>query len=353
MIANMSALPRERRRVDRKPDVDAGRRATRATIGMPKPMRISEYGDTLTVVRVLSASARISSRRAPDRVNHLHVRTEKATRPRAAAIPPRARLKVVGVHGDRQAELLRDLVVAHRRGRGGAAPGETERQQAAVRMVAPSASRSRVRSREIDARVVARARRRAVREPRANTDFGKRAQRGFRVLGRADVVAPVVHERDARVHGLGRREPPGRVHVIGRVERADGARRRKVAVLLPVAGEAAQQRGPHVPVRFDEARQHEHAGAVDDFGAWAPPGRGRRPRSRRPARARRRPRCRRRRRPSSARTRCGSGARCARSCVSAGCCAKPSRSGARSRRRRRATPPNTSRRFHRVAFTSA
>ena len=142
-------------------------------------------------------------------------------------MPPRARLKIVGVHGDRQAELLRDLVVAQRRGRRRAAPGEPERQQAAVRVVAPALRAGRARSRKIDARVVARARRRAVREPRANAGFRERAQRGFRVVGAADVVAPVVHERDARVHGLGRGEPPRGVHVVGRIERADGSRRRE------------------------------------------------------------------------------------------------------------------------------
>ena len=96
--------------------------------------------------------------------------------------------------------------------------------------------------------------------------FGERAQCGFCVVGAADVVAPVVHERDARVHRLGRGEPPRGVHVVRRIERANGSGRGEIAMLLPVACEAAQQRGPNVPMRFDEARQHEHAGAVDDLG---------------------------------------------------------------------------------------
>jgi hypothetical protein len=43
-------------------------------------------------------------------------------------------------------------------------------------------------------------------------------------------------------------------------------------VLLAIAGEAPQQRGPDMPVRLHETRQHEHAGAVDDFS-----GRSRKP----------------------------------------------------------------------------
>ena len=40
----------------------------------------------------------------------------------------------------------------------------------------------------------------------------------------------------------------------------DGA---EIAVLRLVARHAAQQRVPHVPVGLDQARQHDHAGAVD------------------------------------------------------------------------------------------
>ena len=76
-----------------------------------------------------------------------------------------------------------------------------------------------------------------------------------------------MHERDAGIDRLGGGQPTRGVHVVGGIERAHGARRGEVAVLLAVAGEAAQQRGPNVPVRLDESRQHEHAGAVDDLRA--------------------------------------------------------------------------------------
>jgi hypothetical protein len=60
MIANMSALPESAGVSTERPTFTPAS-SNSATIGMPKPMRISEYGETLTVVRV-SASARISSR---------------------------------------------------------------------------------------------------------------------------------------------------------------------------------------------------------------------------------------------------------------------------------------------------
>ena len=83
-------------------------------------MRSSEYGDTLTVDAIVGERANLLGR-APHRVDHLHVRA-RATRASASCCDAARRsLKIVGVHGDRQAELLRDLVVAQR-GAADAAP---------------------------------------------------------------------------------------------------------------------------------------------------------------------------------------------------------------------------------------
>ena len=59
MIANMSALPESVVVSTDRPTVTPAATSS-AAIGKPKPMRSSEYGDTLTLTR-LSASARISS----------------------------------------------------------------------------------------------------------------------------------------------------------------------------------------------------------------------------------------------------------------------------------------------------
>ena len=103
--------------------------------------------------------------------------------------------------------------------------------------------------------------RRAVGEAAADAGFPERAQVGVGEFGPADVVAPVVHEGDAAVQRLRGGEPGALVHVLGEIDLAEGGRSREVAVLALVARHAAQERVPHVPMRLDEARQHDHASA--------------------------------------------------------------------------------------------
>ena len=103
----------------------------------------------------------------------------------------------------------------------------------------------------------------AVGEARAQAGFAQGPQVRLGEFGAADVVAPVVDEGDAGIDRLGRGQPGALVHVVGLVKPAERCGGAEIAVLRLVAGHAAQQRVPHVPVGLDEARQHDHALALD------------------------------------------------------------------------------------------
>ena len=89
------------------------------------------------------------------------------------------------------------------------------------------------------------------------------AQVGLGMCAASDVVAPRMNAGDAGVQRLDRREPRARIHVL-RAHRAGEARDcREETVLALVAGHAAEQRVPHMPVRIDEAGHHDSALRVD------------------------------------------------------------------------------------------
>ena len=109
--------------------------------------------------------------------------------------------------------------------------------------------------------------RRPVRESAAQPGFPERSQVGGGELGAADVVAPVVDERESAEQRLDGGQAGSLVHVAGREQLAQGRDGREIAELALVAGHAPEQRVPHVPVRVNEARQHDGAASVDHLSA--------------------------------------------------------------------------------------
>ena len=93
-----------------------------------------------------------------------------------------------------------------------------------------------------------------------------RAQLGVGMRGRARVVRPVVHGGDAGIGQLDQAEHHAAVEILGRVELRGRVLRREIAEAA-VADEVASERAPHVVVRVDEARHHDHVGGVDHLGA--------------------------------------------------------------------------------------
>ena len=101
----------------------------------------------------------------------------------------------------------------------------------------------------------------------ADSGLRERANVGFGVRGAAHVMAPGVHVGHAGIDRLGRGEPRGLEHVVRghlRTEPRDG---REISLLRLVAGEAAVERVPHVPVGLDETGHDDHAVAVDPQAA--------------------------------------------------------------------------------------
>ena len=97
----------------------------------------------------------------------------------------------------------------------------------------------------------------------ADADRGERADIRLGMRRAAHVVAPGMHEGHAGIDRLRGGEPGALKDVAWGHLRPEPRHGREIAVLRPVAGEAAEQRVPHVPVGIDEARHHDHAGAVD------------------------------------------------------------------------------------------
>ena len=177
-----------------------------------------------------------------------------------------------GVDRDRQAELLeRPRIRRARRSRGTALAGRLPPwpRQATPSAIRPSLeycaqsffSFSRSGRSIGDVHVVALLW--PVGEARAEPGLLQRAQIGPRVVGAPDIVAPVVHEGDAGIDRLGGGEPRALVDVVRRAQFAEQQRGAEIAVVGLLARHAAEQRVPHVPVRLDQARQHDHAAAVD------------------------------------------------------------------------------------------
>ena len=92
-----------------------------------------------------------------------------------------------------------------------------------------------------------------------------RPQFGVGVRGRARVVRPVVHGGDAGVGALDEPEHDAAVEVVRAVELRGRALGREIAEAA-VADEVAAERAPHVIVRVDETRHHDHVGRVDHLG---------------------------------------------------------------------------------------
>ena len=146
------------------------------------------------------------------------------------------------------------------------APSDPERQQPFVRQAGPVA----VHAREVgDAERLGERRRtrRAIREAAAQSGLLHRPQVLDRVLVGHDVVAPIVHRRDAGVQRFGSGEQRAVIHVARRVDLAERRGHREIAVRAVVAGHVAQQRRPHVPMGIDQAGHDDEAAAVDDLRA--------------------------------------------------------------------------------------
>jgi hypothetical protein len=167
----------------------------------------------------------------------------------------------------RRVELLAvDLGRNDRWGRAHAAPGQPEVEQPLARKALPVAPEP-LEVGEID-RLGRRMRLwRPIREATAQPGFPQRFQVGGGKLGAADVVAPVVDEREPAEQRLYGGQAGSLVHVVGREQLAQGRHGREVAELPLVARHAPEQRIPHVPVGVDEARQHDHIAPVDRLRA--------------------------------------------------------------------------------------
>src|SRR5262249_24771093 len=107
----------------------------------------------------------------------------------------------------------------------------------------------------------------AVGESRANSAILQRAQLRLRIAGIADGMSPVMNCRDPGVQSIKGSEPRALIDIVGRDELGESKHHRKVGVLALVAGVAAEQRCPHMPVSFDQTRQDDHAPSVDGCGA--------------------------------------------------------------------------------------
>ena len=105
--------------------------------------------------------------------------------------------------------------------------------------------------------------RRPVGEARPDPGFAQRPEIFVGVFRSADVVAPVVDGGRAREDRLGSGEACALVHVARQVFLAQLAGGGEVAVLGPIPRHAAEERVPHVPVRLDQSREHDHPACVD------------------------------------------------------------------------------------------
>ncbi len=102
---------------------------------------------------------------------------------------------------------------------------------------------------------------------RAQARFLERANVRHGVVVAADIVALVVHRRGPRVDRLGRGQPSAVVHVFGAHHLAIRRGHREVSLFGLITGHGAEKRGPHVPVRVDQAGQHNHSARVENRGA--------------------------------------------------------------------------------------
>jgi hypothetical protein len=147
-----------------------------------------------------------------------------------------------------------------------AAPRHAERDEPFVRPAVPVLG-ERLERRLVGHLGVGHALRPAAGMAGADADRGERAHVGFGVRGAAHVVAPGMNVGGAGIDRLRRREPGPLEHVVRGHLRAEPGDGREIALLRLVAGEAAVERVPHVPVGVDEAGHDDHAGAVDPQAA--------------------------------------------------------------------------------------
>ena len=90
---------------------------------------------------------------------------------------------------------------------------------------------------------------------------------GVRMVGRVVDVRPVDERRDARVDALERAGQVAGVDVLGPVQRREAVEHLdEVVVERGVRRAAADRRLPRVPVRVDEAGDHDASRAVDHLG---------------------------------------------------------------------------------------
>ncbi len=172
------------------------------------------------------------------------------------------------VHRDRQPELagIVDFRLIHfglDRARAElAAPCHAERDEALVRPALP------IPGEALDRPLVGRLGVGQTLRPTAgmagaNTDLGERADVRLGVGRAAHVVAPGMHEGHSGIDRLRGRKPRALKDVIRSHLLAETRDGREIAFLRLVAGEAAVERVPHMPMGLDQAGHDDHARAVD------------------------------------------------------------------------------------------
>ena len=176
------------------------------------------------------------------------------------------------MHRDRQPEPARIVelrLIDLRLDRAAAelpAPGHAERNEALVGPALPVAGEAL--DRPLVGRLgVGQALRPAAGMAGADADLGERADVGLGMAGAAHVVTPGVNEGHPGIDRLRGGEPRALKDVVSVHLLAEARDGREVAFLRLVAGEAAKERVPHVPMGLDQARHDDHAGAVDPLPA--------------------------------------------------------------------------------------
>ncbi len=202
-------------------------------------------------------------------VNHLHIPTEQTGLGERRDLALALAAHHVAMDRDRDAEPARrvgfaaiDLGRARDAEGPYPAPAHAERQQSSVGMARPVAVQP-FQTGEVDRLGRGQPSRVRERESAAQPGLGERPQIGIGMLGAADIVTPVMHEGDAAVERFGRGQARAVIHVARQERLAQGRGGGKIAARGLVAGHAAQQRVPHMPMGLDQAGQRDHVPAVD------------------------------------------------------------------------------------------
>ncbi len=267
----MSALPESAIEFEAETHLDAGaeevldllqRIAHAAFAGRAGCDRRTGFRHQLDFVRPRAAAVgqqRVLAERVglpePDDFSRPRVRTRRVNRNRQFHPLRCSQLLAVGIGRLLAAAKSAEIVQA--------APRHAQRNQAVVRVPRPFFLEA------LELGHVARLRRRlplpgTIEISGSDTAVGNRLDVGLGVLAGLVDVAPVGDGGDATVERLDGRQPRALIGV-GRMEHfAQRPAHRKIELIGPLTDHAAQQRGPQMPVCFDQARQHNGVGAVDD-----------------------------------------------------------------------------------------